>query len=59
MLIMPWELRYSGKKGEEIYPLEEGMATYFNILVWIIPWTEAPGGLQSVGCRESDMVEVT
>ena len=28
-------------------PLEEGMATHANILAWIIPWTEEPGGLQS------------
>ena len=27
-------------------PLEEGMATYSNILAWRIPWTEEPGGLQ-------------
>ena len=27
-------------------PLEKGMATYFNILAWRIPWTEEPGGLQ-------------
>ena len=27
-------------------PLEEGMATYSNILAWEIPWTEDPGGLQ-------------
>ena len=26
--------------------LEEGMATHSNILVWRIPWTEEPGGLQ-------------
>ena len=29
--------------------LEEGMATHSNILAWRIPWTEKPGGLQSVG----------
>jgi len=29
-------------------PLEEEMATYSNILVWKIPWTEEPGGLQSM-----------
>ena len=28
-------------------PLEEGMATHSSILAWRIPWTEAPGGLQS------------
>ena len=32
-------------------PLEEGMATYSNILAWRIPWTEEPGGLQSVGSK--------
>ena len=30
-------------------PLEEGMATYSSILAWKIPWTEEPGGLQSIG----------
>ena len=29
-------------------PLEEGMATHSNILAWEIPWTEEPGGLQSM-----------
>ena len=32
-------------------PLEEGMATHSNILTWEIPWTEKPGGLQSVGSQ--------
>ena len=30
-------------------PLEEEMATHSNILAWKIPWTEEPGGLQSMG----------
>ena len=30
-------------------PLEEGMATHSSILVWRMPWTEEPGGLQSLG----------
>ena len=30
-------------------PLEEGMATHSSILPWRIPWTEEPGGLQSMG----------
>ena len=30
-------------------PLEEGKAPYSSILAWRIPWTEEPGGLQSVG----------
>ena len=29
-------------------PLEEGMATHSSVLAWRIPWTEEPGGLQSV-----------
>ena len=29
-------------------PLEEEMATLSSILAWKIPWTEEPGGLQSV-----------
>ena len=30
-------------------PPEEGMATHSSILAWRIPWTEEPGGLQSMG----------
>ena len=30
-------------------PLEKGMATHSSILALEIPWTEEPGGLQSVG----------
>ena len=30
-------------------PLEKGMATHFSLLAWRIPWTEEPGGLQSMG----------
>ena len=30
-------------------PLEEEMATHSSILTWEIPWTEEPGGLQSMG----------
>ena len=35
-------------------PLEKGMATHSSILSWRIPWTEEPGGLQSMGRKESD-----
>ena len=28
---------------------EKGMATHSSILAWRIPWTEVPGGLQSMG----------
>ena len=36
-------------------PLEKEMATHSSILAWEIPWTEEPGGLQSMGSEESDM----
>ena len=31
--------------------LEKEMATHSNILAWRIPWTEEPGGLQSMGSQ--------
>ena len=33
------------------------MATHSSILAWIIPWTEEPGGLQSLGVAELDSTE--
>ena len=33
------------------------METHSRILAWEIPWTEEPGGLQSIGCKESDTTE--
>ena len=30
-------------------PLEKEMATHSSTLAWRIPWTEEPGGLQSIG----------
>ena len=35
-------------------PLEKEMATYSSVLAWRIPRTEEPGGLQSMGYKESD-----
>ena len=34
-------------------PLEGGMATHSSILAWRIPWTEQPGGLQSMGSHRA------
>ena len=31
--------------------LEKGMATHSSVLAWRIPWTEGPGGLQSMGLQ--------
>ena len=36
---------------DQEYPLKKEMATHFRILVWEIPWTEEPGGLQSMGSQ--------
>ena len=38
-------------------PLEKEMTTHFSILAWDIPCTEKLGGLQSMGCQESDLTE--
>ena len=40
-------------------PLEKEMATHSSVLAQRIPWTEEPGGLQSIGLKESDTTEVT
>ena len=33
--------------------LEKGKATHSSVLAWEIPWTEEPGGLQSIGLQEN------
>ena len=38
-------------------PLEKEMATHSSILAWRIPWTEEPGGLQSMDHKELDTTE--
>ena len=42
-----WEIWVQSLGWEE--PLEKGMATHSSVLAWRIPWTEEPGGLQSMG----------
>ena len=41
--------RDAGWSLDQEDPVEEGMAAHSSILVWRIPWTEEPGGLQSMG----------
>jgi len=41
------ETQVGSLSGED--PLEKGMATHFSMLAWRNPWTEEPGGLQSMG----------
>ena len=40
-------------------PLEKRMATHSSILAWKIPWTEEPGGLQSIESQRVRHVRVT
>ena len=47
---MSWETWVRSLGWED--PLEEGMATHSSILAWRMPWTEKPGGLQSMGSKE-------
>ena len=47
------QVRFLGQED----PLEKEMAFHSTILAWEIPWTEEPGGLQSMGSQESDMTE--
>ena len=43
------ETQFRSLGGE--YPLEKGMATHSSILAWKTPWTEEPGGPQSMGSQ--------
>ena len=49
------QVRYLGWEDS----LEEGIVTHSSILAWRIPWVEEPGGLQSMGHKESDTTQVT
>ena len=51
------EMRVQSPGQED--PLEKEMETHSSIPVWEIPWTEEPGGLQSVGSQESDTIDAT
>ena len=42
---------YLGSIPESGWSLEGEIATHFSILAWKIPWTEEPGGLQSMGLQ--------
>ena len=56
-----WETRVQSLGWED--PLEKGMATHSSIFAWRIPWTEKPGGLQSLGLQrvghDSETLEQT
>ena len=46
-----WETWLQSLSQED--PLEKEMVTHSSILAWRIPWTEEPGGLQSMGVSKS------
>ena len=50
-----WETRVQSLGWED--PLEKEMATHSSNLAWEIPWTEEPGGPQSMGLKELDLTE--
>ena len=41
----------------DIHVLDKAMAPHSSTLAWKIPWTEEPGGLQSMESLESDTTE--
>ena len=47
LTMLEMQVRSQGQED----PLEKGMATLSSILAWKIPWTEEPGGLQSMGSQ--------
>ena len=49
-----WEICVQSLGWED--PLEAN-GNHSSILAWEIPWTEQPGGLQSLGLQESDTIE--
>ena len=54
-LCLSWgPLLPSEVKAIKLHLVEKEMAIHCSILAWRIPWTEEPGGLQSVGSQESD-----
>ena len=46
------QVQFLGQEGL----LEKEMATYSSILAWRFPWTEEPGGLQSMRLQELDCI---
>ena len=46
--LLPMQETWARSLGRED-PLEKGMAAHSSIPAWRIPWTEEPGGLQSLG----------
>ena len=56
LLAMQETQMWVGSLGQED-PLDEGMAIHSIILTWRIPWTEEPGGLQSIGSQRGGQLK--
>ena len=52
-----WETQVQSLGQED--PLEKEMARHSSTLAWKIPWTEKPGGLQSMGHKELDTTSLS
>ena len=56
-LVTQWVKSLSAVRESRVWslaredPLEKEMATHYSILTWRVPWTEEPGGLQSMGSQ--------
>ena len=50
-----WETRVQALGQDD--PLEKEMAPHSSTFAWEMPWTEEPGGLQSMGLQELDMTQ--
>ena len=48
-----------GSGGSRKDPLEKEMTTHSSVLVWEVPWTEVPGGLQSMGSQWNTTEQLT
>ena len=46
-----WETQVKSLDQED--SIAKGMSTHSSILAWKIPWTEEPGGLQSIGLQRA------
>ena len=46
-----WEMWVQSVRQED--SLEEKYGAHFNILAWKVPWTEEPGGLQTMGLQKA------
>ena len=51
-----WETQVQSQDRED--PLEKEMATHCSFLAWRVPWTEDPGGLQSLGSQSQTRLSV-